>query len=102
MCRRDSNRLNSIGSQGRNELRNLIILAYDNPYDPHCLHTAEIFDLPLMYANPALTIKTNIGDFSTLDSGGFIMKLHGYGQCGTVEMANVFEEDCKHRFQSVC
>ena len=28
------------------------------------------------------------------------MSLHGYGRCSAVEMANVFEEDCKQRFRS--
>ena len=77
LCRRDHNRLNSIGSQGRNDLRNLTILTNDNPYDPHYMHTAAMFDLLSMCANLALTTKINIGEFITLDLGGFLMKLHG-------------------------
>lgn len=51
-------------------------------------------------ANLALTIKTNIGEFITLRLGGYLVSLHGYGRCSAVEMANVFEEDCKQRFRS--
>lgn len=65
------------------------------------MHTAEIFDLLSMCANLALTIKTNIGESITLDLGGYVMSLHGCGQSSAVEMTNVFEEDCKDRFQSV-